>query len=94
MPPPVNALTLDVRLVEAMIDAGTVRADGQEKRADRHETDIDNLRMGLRRLECRIHDLEITSAEARGASALLPKILPVAAVVISTSALLHSLGVF
>ena len=87
--PPVST-----QLVEAMIEAGTARMDASERRTDRHESDLDNLRSNVKKVEGRVHDLEIVNAEARGASMFLPRILPLLTVTLSVIALLHSFGVF
>ena len=89
--PPVG---VDIRLVEAMIDAGTNRLDAQEKRSDRHDSDIACLRVLIDHLDLRLRALELAGAEAKGASVSLMKVQPWLATTIAIGALLHSLGVF
>lgn len=84
---------IDPRLAEALIHAATARADAAETRADNHEKTVNDLRIGLRMLETRLHATEITLAEARGASTGWAKAPPWVALVLSAGTALHSLGV-
>ena len=86
--------SVDSRLVESLIREATARADGQDRRGDAFDKDLNDLRTGLRQIEARVYATEITLAEARGASSGWSKAPPWIALVISMGTALRVLGVW